>query len=160
MRWDPRVRFAHTVDILSTCTTTSTNLPTPQVESSLSWSRAMVYQQVTMVHLARYMPVWAWHISSKLHVRFIDHKLSIYSRPLTGIMTSFPTLDGNQDLIPDPWWESDFVWWTTTTTRRRRRRRRRFGSLYRRSLRLHLMEQGWSQVPTSIFTSSFIRRIF
>ena len=96
MRWDPRVRYAHTVDILSTCTTTSTSLPTPQVESSLSSSLAMVYQQVTMVHLARYMPVWAWHISSKLHVRFIDHKLSIYSRPLTGIMTSFPTLDGNQ----------------------------------------------------------------
>ena len=119
MRWDPRVRYAHTVDILSTCTTTSTNLPTPQVESSLSWSRAMVYQQVTMV--------------------FIDYKLSIYSRPLTGIMTSFPTLEGNQDLIPDLWWESDFVWWTTT-------RRRRFGSLYRRSLRLHLLEQGGIQI--------------
>ena len=45
-------------------------------------------------------------------------------------------------MIPDPWRESDFVWWGRT----------RFRYQYRRSLRLHLLEQGVRQVSTLIYT--------
>ena len=157
MSWGPRVRYAHAVDILSTGTTSSTNLPTPQVESSLSWGWAMVDQQVTMVHLARFPSrnyqtitnLEGNHISSDVQEEQQDsyayigvtHQLKAtptLHRPQT--INLFPTLDGNHHLIPDPWRESDFVWWTTTTTTTR------FGYLYRQSLRLHLLEQEWSQV--------------
>ena len=171
MSWGPRVRYAHAVDFLSTGTTSSTNLPTPQVKSSLSWGRAMVDQQVTMVHLARFPSrnyqtitnLEGNHISSDVQEEQQDsyayigvtHQLKAtptLHRPQT--INLFPTLDGNHHLIPDPWRESDFVWWTRTTTTTR------FGYLYRQSLRLHLLEQGWSQVATSIFAPNFIHRTF
>ena len=56
--------------MLSAGTTSSTNPPTAQVESSRNWGLDTVDQQVTM-------------------------ELYMYTRPLNGIMTSFPTLNGN-----------------------------------------------------------------
>ena len=79
----------------------------------------------------------------------------IGTRGISISITWFPNLHKNHDLIPDPWRESDFVWWTTTTTTTRR-----FRSLYRRSLRLHLMEQGGRQFSNLPYAHSLISRMF